>query len=572
MKAFPFRRGRQREESSLKASVRWTAAGLVLLGVLVLFFAQPTLSRYFFEAQDVWVLALYLPALGALAFGAWPRLQHQFNWRLDRFRVVFLGAALALVLWAGTYLVFFDYPLTRDEHMVLFDMAVFREGELAARLAPEWRALSKAMVPDFGLDVPGNAAWVSAYLPGNAALRAALSLIGDPALMNPLLAAAGAVALYRIAVRIFLEDRAAQAVALLLYLSSVQMIAAAMTTYAMTAHLTLNLVWLALFLRGGRLGHGGAAAVGFVATGLHQIIFHPLFVLPFLLHLHQRGEWRTALFYVACYAFSGLFWLSYQQIALASVSAVPETGPGSGAIGFFQARVLPLLLEKDNESLFYMGANLLRFAAWQNLALIPLVLAAIPAARGGKGIGQPLLLGIALTFIAMLALLPYQGHGWGYRYVHGLLGSFALLGAYGWQRLEKERAAARAFLAGGTLLTLGIALPFLLWQAREFLRPYAQLDAATRRIDADFVLIDTERPDWVVDVVRNDPWLRNRPLRFSSRHLDNEAVEDLCRRGTIVFVGKEWTGPAGLDREPRSDGPNFATLQERLAGRPCLKG
>ena len=38
------------------------------------------------------------------------------------------------------------------------------------------------------------------------------------------------------------------------------------------------------------IGHAGAIAVGAVACGLHQIVFHPLFVAPFILHLwfHKR--------------------------------------------------------------------------------------------------------------------------------------------------------------------------------------------------------------------------------------------------------------------------------------------
>jgi hypothetical protein len=100
-------------------------------------------------------------------------------------------------------------------------------------------------------------------------------MLGDPALLNPLLAGAGAVALFDICRRLLPESRGGQATALLLYFSSAQMLAAAMTPYSMTGHLAFNLVWLALFLRGDKLGHAGAILIGFVATGLHQVIFHP---------------------------------------------------------------------------------------------------------------------------------------------------------------------------------------------------------------------------------------------------------------------------------------------------------
>jgi hypothetical protein len=43
----------------------------------------------------------------------------------------------------------------------------------------------------------------------------------------------------------------------------------------------------------------------------------------------------------------------------------------------------------------------------------------------------------------MTAILPYQGHGFGYRYLHAQMGDAALLGAYGWQRLGPWRDRLR---------------------------------------------------------------------------------------------------------------------------------
>ena len=71
---------------------------------------------------------------------------------------------LALVLWAGTYALMYNYPLTRDEHMVVFDMQIFESGRLAKPLAPEWRPYAEVLVPAFLLDVLGNALLVSAIV------------------------------------------------------------------------------------------------------------------------------------------------------------------------------------------------------------------------------------------------------------------------------------------------------------------------------------------------------------------------------------------------------------------------
>ena len=76
--------------------------------------------------------------------------------------------------------------------------------------------------------------------------------------------------------------------ALLLLVLSGQVLFAGMTAFAMPAHLFVNLLWLWLFLADRRRTDLVALAVGFVGTGLHQPLFHPLFVLPFLVLLLSK--------------------------------------------------------------------------------------------------------------------------------------------------------------------------------------------------------------------------------------------------------------------------------------------
>jgi hypothetical protein len=56
----------------------------------------------------------------------------------------------------------------------------------------------------------------------------------------------------------------------------------------------------------------------------------------------------------------------------------------------------------------------------------------VAQAAGGGAAG-----GLLLPLAVMTAILPYQGHGFGYRYLHAQMGDAALLGAYGWQRLGR---------------------------------------------------------------------------------------------------------------------------------------
>lgn len=555
-------------QPGLATAARVAALVLAILSAYVALASFDGLASTFFDLQDRYVIlgfgvSLLLLSLLARRTATSPAID------MGSVRIGAIAVAGTLALWAGTYLVMRDYALTRDEHMVVFDMGVFGSGRLAATVAPEWRDYALALVPAFLLDIPHHAALVSSYMPGNAALRTGFGSLADPALLNPLLAAIGLLALFDIVRRIFPDDREAQGVALLLYVTSTQVVVAAMTTYAMTAHLCLNLVWLALFLRDSRSAHAAAMMVGFVATGLHQVIFHPLFVLPFLIHLLQHRRWRTAGFYAVGYGAAGLFWLSYPHIVVSSLHLAAAGPPGTsgGPIAFLSTRVVPLLLERDQGALILMGANLLRFAAWQNVALIPLVLLALPVARHRDGIAQPLYLGVLFTLFAMFVLLPYQGHGWGYRYLHGLIGSMALLAGFGWQRLAGVRDGARAFLRAATAVTLVCAMPFLLWTTHNFVTPYADVDAAIRRLDVDVAVIDTEDVAFAVDEVRNRADLSNRPIRLSSKDLSAAQLRHLCETRSVAFVDRAAMQALGLGREHPPQSPRFDALRAAVQGK-----
>lgn len=501
-----------------------------------------------FHSQDRFVILLWAAMLLAIAqfAGRRPFTSSASDLRLDPgYRAVLIAAiALGLLLWAGTHLLFFDYALTRDEEMAVFDAIILGELRLTAAVPPEWRDFVPAMEPLYRLSFPGNAEWASAYLPGNATLRALVGSLADPALTNPILAASGGVLLFAIARRLFPSSGSAQAVALLVYFTSAQMIVNAMTPFAMTGHMALNLLWLYLFLRGGVAGHAGAGAVGFLATGLHQIIFHPLFALPFLEHLRRQSRYRALAFYLILYAATGLFWMSYHGLLGGWAGSAPPAA-GSGLAGFVGDRVVPLIVNRDPFTLPLMNFNLLRFVAWQHLALVPLVICAVPLARRGEGIAQPLYWGVLLTLAAMFILLPFQSIGWGYRYLHGLLGSLALLAAYGWCRVERQ-PAARALLVVGTLATVAISLPYLVWQTREFIRPSAQADRHIGAMDADLVVIEDGGISLAHAQVRNDPFLRNRPLRFSASSLPPGGMQLLCGRGTVAIVRRERLADWGL--------------------------
>jgi len=560
----------------MKRAPEWTRAtlgwGVILLVAATgcLMVKGNALTLYQAQSQDAPVLVLLSLGIcvAALNAPAW-RLPASFAplWALLAFGFA-AGASLAL----GAYLVFGNYPLSRDEHMVLFDMAVYEKRLLAMPLAPFWRPFAGALVPDFLLNERMPTGLVSGYLPVHALMRLAFSKLADPVWFNPLLALVGGAALLDIAKRTFgAQDRACWVV-LLLYVLSAQLLVNAMSAFSVTAHMALNLVWLAAFLRGGRSGHAIAIATGFFAVGLHQLVFHPVFVAPFLLWRLRQGQWRLVLAYAAAYAAIILWWAYYPM--LPEVQPASAAGLGETHRNFLTERVLPLLLHRTPGTIGLMVLNLMRFVAWQNLALVPLLVAAVPVALRERGLSAALLLGIVLWLGIVALLLPYQGLGWGFRYLSPYLGSFALLGGFGYRALA-SRIGARAdgLVIVLSALTALAAIPVLIVTTHRFAEPYLRLEELVLQQRTPFVVIDTEvsnPPDesWAVhplDQVRNLPDLSNRPLRFSGNRLNADLIERLCDKGAVTLITRADMHRIGFEQNVPERSPWFEKMVRSVA-------
>lgn len=503
------------------------------------------LPLYQAQTQDVPVLLILAAAVCSAIFA---RISLKLPSRLPSgFTLLAIACAIAGLLVVGAAAVFANYPLSRDEHMVLFDMAVYDHGRLAQPLAPFWRPYAGALVPDFLVNENMPAGLVSGYLPVNAMLRLGFSKLADPVWFNPLLAVAGGWALLDIARREFGQDGRACLVVLLIYGLSAQMLVNAMTPYSVTAHMALNLLWLAMFLRGGKLGHALAILIGFLAVGLHQLAFHPVFVAPFLVWRLKQGQWRTVLAYAAAYAVIVTWWAVYPMLPAAQSVPAAALGIGETHRNFLTERVLPLLTHRTPGTIGLMVLDLLRFLAWQNVALMPLLVAAVSVARRQGGLAGALLLGILLWLGIVALLMPYQGLGWGFRYLSPYLGSFALLAGFGYRELAKGfDAGADNLVVVGSVVTAAVTLPILLVTTHSFAQPYVALEQLIARQTAPFVVIDTavsNPPDesWALhplDQVRNLPDLRGRQIRLSGNRVNAAMIEQLCQNGQVTMVSR----------------------------------
>ena len=514
------------------------------------------ISAWFFAVQDapvLLVLGLFFLVAGAALRTDWGPVALR---PIDPQRAVRLVAIMLAIVcgavWVGSHVVYRDFALAMDEFMADFDARIIAHGRLLASVAPDWRDVVPALQPMFRLELPDNAVWSSAYLPMNAAIRAVFVLLGAPALEGVALAAVAIVAVFALARRLWPERPDAAVVAAALLACSSQFLVTAMTPYAMTAHLALNMLWLWLFVRDTRTGHALAGVVAFMACGLHQVVFHPLFAAPFVLSLMRARRWRLASYYVAVYGAIGLFWMLYWTIVLraAAVPMPPSADLGAGAF----IRHALALIDLSAGGVYLMGLNLLRFLAWQSPLVIPLALIGLGARGERNRTIVDLATGMALTIIAMLVLMPFQGHGWGYRYLHGFLGGLALIAAQGWIRItgdgDKDSRGPAFTLVSSVLVSLVVVLPWQAFQVHAFVAPYASAVAAIERAKADVVLVDPADIWYGEDLVRNDPFLRAGPKVLSLPRLDATRLDALCRQHDVAIFDREDARQLGIRPVP----------------------
>ena len=534
------------------------------------------ITWYFLLQQDAPMLVLGALVLFILPFA--PRiglpgsLTPGAQWRL----VVLLAIAVFVCGVLGGRYLFEGFHLSRDEFLAAFDAQIFSSGHLFASLPREWRPFVDALQPQYMAPLKGGEQVVSFYLPLNAMLRALFGAFASPLIMNPLLAAGSLLLVHGLARDLWPSRPDAALVAVILLATSSQLLFMSMTSYAMTGHLFLNLVWLRCFLRGGRWGHGCALAMAFLACGLHQFVFHPLFAAPFIARLWRPGARRLCLLYGLAYGGMILFWGSYLRLALFWEGIAPPVTDGAVNVGasYLISQILEYLERFEPMAAMPLFFNLLRLIAWQNLLLLPLCALAWRAIRDDEGLASQLAAGIALTLLAMFVLSPFQGHGWGFRYLHGLLGSFCLLAAYGWIRATpggdaaKTSSPLRAFAWAG-LFSVLIALPLHAIQARTLIAPSMAADRAIASADVDLVLIDDDGVQHGHDFVRNDPFLRNRPITLYAWFLKPGQLEALCGRYRMALFGREHIARFGLFASSGPMAEGSLKLRETLGRLNC---
>ena len=197
----------------------------------------------------------------------------------------------------------------------------------------------------------------------------------------------------------------------------------------------------------------------------------------------------------------------------------------------FVARLWDVLAQ-NHQNLPMMACNLLRFCTWQALPVLPLLIAGIAAARHERR-AIALATGFAAPILLMAVLLPYQGHGFGYRYAHQVMGNAALLAGFGWRALAPWHARLRPMVARGFALSVLVVLPAQAWLAHGIYAPFARTSARIDATHADYAIIGAGDGPYALDLVLNRPDLSNRPIRLSAGDIDDSdaLAARLCASG-----------------------------------------
>ncbi len=549
-------------------NLKFSAVILILLTAMGSMVGGEILPKYFLSRQDMPVMLVTVVMFLWFAWHGRPSIRKQ-QITLSPSRL--FGAMLAIfgVGLAGHYLIFSGYAFSRDEQMALFDAEIYSNGALVARIPEYWAemhgALNLAFIP---ASLRGEG-WISSYRPVNGFMHMLMGQLGNPLFTNPLLTAVGLFATWRVSIRFWPQEREAQFVAVILYCLSAQVLVTGMTSYAMPGHLAFNMVWLMLFLHNRWYSHLGALIVGILAVGMHQLVYHPLFAGPVLFCLLLQRRWGLAGIYAGVYASAILFWTMWLKYPVAELGV---TGVRSDTDGYIGTRVGWALTNFSPEYLWIKAENMLRFFAWQHLLLLPLMLVGARAMLRSKNKVQIALIGSLIALLIFkLILRPYQGHGWGYRYMHGLIGICCLMGAAGWIELRRRGLANMRQFMIASVVTAVVAMPWLMWKAHVFSGNFADLDAKLSTIDSDIVIVEDRAVPFGKDVVYNPPYLDARPIRLMASLLQAEDMAKLCARYSVSFVGYQaFTGIAGeFSDKPEHRYGDVGRLKKALPGLKC---
>ena len=462
-------------------------------------------------------LAMLVALLVALAIPGLRTQAERLAGRLSQYPVRSCVIVFAVFAFAAR-LVYQGFPLAMDEYAPLLQARIFAHGDIAITYPPE--LLDRMVVPGFqGTFILVNhetGQAVSAYWPGLALLMTPFALFGGEWLLNPLLGAAGLWLIGDLARQASGRDEA-RGWAMLAALACPQYTVNALSFYAMSGLLTLNLLFLWLLLRPGWKPAMLAGVVGSIALVLHNPVPHALFALPVGIWLVFDKTRRQQLLPLAIGYLPLIALLLFGWLVLTD-----SMGLRPAAHAATNTPLVQLWIQKLQAIFVLPSTGLLTvrsYALWKTLIwTAPGLLLAACIIRPRTPIQKILLAAFILTF-AFYFFIPFdQGHGWGYRYLHP---AWALV------PIAAALFAAQGDRAQRQLIAVGIAAgltatPVFLWTTRSTISDSIALQPTASNEGTSFIFTVNRPSLYTVDLVRNYPSEHGRLVRMVGTDMESD--------------------------------------------------
>jgi hypothetical protein len=460
-------------------------------------------------------------------------------------------ASVALIA-LGTVIVYHDYPFSMDEYAAVFQAKIFASGHLYAQLPRDhvdWLVV-RGFNGSFLVASPVTGRAIEHYWPGFALLLAPFEFSKAPWLCNASLAGLAMFLIYWITKEIT-GDRRAAGWAMLFTLASGVFVADALSYYSMQAHLTANLLFVALLLKPTRYRALGAGLVGSLALILHNPVPHALFAVPWIVAMALEPDQRRFLLplilgYLPGIGF-GVGWLVFR------------TDIGSGALDVSAVRGVAdgIFAWPDSTLLNMRAAALVKMWVW---ALPCLFVFAVLGCLRYRHIRTARLLtqSALLTFAAYLFVQFDQGHGWGYRYFHSAWGAIPILAGCAMTDQSHDRSDARwglvSFAGAAAILNFVVVMPFQMHQISEIISQHLAQLPTPKRPGNNVYFVHPGGGFYVADMVQIDPLLRDPDLSLVSHGSELDAQ----------LIRQNWPGAVKISSGRAADQWYLGPQDQRL--------
>lgn len=422
----------------------------------------------------------------------------------------------------GTFVIFHNFPLSMDEYMADFQARIFAAGRIKAAIPFEWQKYGLALAPIYSIFNAHDHTWMSSYLPVYALLRTPFQILGVACILNPLLAASSIIVLAGICRNVWPGNLTRMWIAVIILATSSQFLITSMTAYSMPAHLFFNLLWLYFYTAKTRTASLLVPWVGSCAMGLHQPHVHLLFVAPFFIRLIMEKRMRKVSYWGSVYGAGILLWVWWLTMYRTGIQA---PGVPSVVTYFGIPRLIYAIIQL---------AHLNLFLSWQPFILLLLIYLFFSDWSKASPLFRDLAWGVLLTILFHCFLLADQGHGWGYRYCHPVLGNFALMSVAGFYRMMDLLGprTSNLLMCSSILVALFIQLPARSWQARRFISPFQKSTTLLASRSEEIVILEPNLFWYYWDLVRNDPLFRIKPVIVDANRLGTAGVSSLKAKYT----------------------------------------